>query len=114
MPTVPLTGRSRSIASSPLIRPAARRTCSPSRLRTATPAESYPRYSSRFSPSRIRPTASLSPTYPTMPHIDSAFLAARPAALGAAALDDPLACLDLEGLLRDGPGDRRPGANGGA
>src|SRR5438309_3390176 len=114
MPTVPLTGRSRRIASSALIRPGARRTWSPSPSRTATPAESYPRYSSRFSPSRIRPTASLSPTYPTMPHIDSALLAARPAALGPAVLDDLLGAPDGEGARRDVPGDRGAGADVGA
>jgi hypothetical protein len=37
--------------------------------RTATPAESYPRYSSRRSPSRTTASASCGPTYPTMPHI---------------------------------------------
>src|SRR3954454_21817613 len=37
--------------------------------RTATPAESYPRYSSRRSPSRTTSNESCGPTYPTMPHI---------------------------------------------
>src|SRR5215831_3944083 len=36
---------------------------------TATPAESYPRYSRRLSPSTTMSTAVLSPMYPTMPHI---------------------------------------------
>src|SRR5207249_4129156 len=40
----------------------------PSR-RTATPAESYPRYSRRLRPSKRMGTASCFPTYPTMPHI---------------------------------------------
>src|SRR3989338_4397129 len=35
----------------------------------ATPAESYPRYSNLFSPSRRIGRASLWPTYPTIPHI---------------------------------------------
>jgi hypothetical protein len=35
----------------------------------ATPAESYPRYSRRRSPSTMTSTASFSPTYPTIPHI---------------------------------------------
>src|SRR5439155_14317720 len=37
--------------------------------RTATPAESYPRYSSRLNPSTSTDAASLGPTYPTIPHI---------------------------------------------
>src|SRR5579864_4376464 len=37
-------------------------------LTTAMPAESYPRYSRRRSPSRIRGTTFLGPIYPTMPH----------------------------------------------
>src|SRR5437588_9615194 len=37
-------------------------------LTTAIPAESYPRYSRRRSPSRIRGTTFLGPMYPTMPH----------------------------------------------
>jgi hypothetical protein len=37
--------------------------------RTATPAESYPRYSSRRSPSRTTSNESFGPTYPTIPHI---------------------------------------------
>src|SRR5690242_10144254 len=36
---------------------------------TATPAESYPRYSRRRSPSTTTSSACLSPTYPTMPHM---------------------------------------------
>src|ERR1700693_2614563 len=35
----------------------------------AIPAESYPRYSSRFNPSIRRGAASREPTYPTIPHI---------------------------------------------
>src|SRR5438477_6142600 len=50
--------------------PSARRICSPSPLpATAMPAESYPRYSSRFSPSMMTGTTRLLPTYPTIPHI---------------------------------------------
>ena len=36
---------------------------------TATPAESYPLYSSRFSPLIKTSTAGRGPTYPTIPHI---------------------------------------------
>src|SRR3989338_435472 len=35
----------------------------------ATPAESYPRYSIFFSPSRMRGSASFLPIYPIIPHI---------------------------------------------
>src|SRR5580704_4942098 len=50
--------------------PSARRTCSPSPLpHTAIPAESYPRYSKRRSPSIMTGTTAFLPTYPTMPHI---------------------------------------------
>src|SRR5262249_53372702 len=35
----------------------------------AIPAESYPRYSRRFKPSRRRGAACFGPTYPTIPHI---------------------------------------------
>ena len=38
-------------------------------LRTASPAESYPRYSSLERPSRRTGAASLLPVYPTIPHI---------------------------------------------
>jgi len=37
--------------------------------RTATPAESYPRYSSRRNPSTMMPSAGRAPTYPTIPHM---------------------------------------------
>jgi hypothetical protein len=36
---------------------------------TATPAESYPRYSRRFRPAMITSAARPDPTYPTMPHM---------------------------------------------
>src|SRR5579859_3769410 len=50
--------------------PSARRICRPSPLpSTAIPAESYPRYSSRRSPSMMMGTTLLLPTYPTIPHI---------------------------------------------
>src|SRR5438105_8569762 len=55
-----------------------RRSTQPSRT-TATPAESYPRYSSRRKPSMRTGTTSLGPMYPIIPHIpctslDSLFL----------------------------------------
>src|SRR6202051_2829890 len=50
--------------------PSARRSCNPSPFPpTAIPAESYPRYSSRRSPSIMIGTTLFLPTYPTMPHI---------------------------------------------
>src|SRR5215471_18053615 len=50
--------------------PSARRTSSPSPpFPTAIPAESYPRYSRRRSPSMMTGTTLFLPTYPTMPHI---------------------------------------------
>src|SRR5439155_3932549 len=49
--------------------PLARTTDRPLSPRTATPAESYPRYSSFRSPSTSRPAHCSSPTYPTMPHM---------------------------------------------
>src|SRR5947207_1350565 len=56
--------------SSALIRPTARRTCiSPAESMTAMPAESYPLYSSRLSPSIRRGCATLRPTYATIPHM---------------------------------------------
>src|SRR5215467_5148469 len=52
--------------------PSARLICNPSPLPpTAIPAESYPRYSSRLSPSRMTGTTRFLPTYPTIPHIAS-------------------------------------------
>ena len=57
MPSGPSSGRSRSAASRLRRRPALRRTWSTPSATTATPAESYPRYSSRFSPSRMIPVA---------------------------------------------------------
>src|SRR6266496_2029382 len=50
--------------------PSARRIWRPSPLpQTAIPAESYPRYSSRRSPSRMTGTTRFLPTYPTIPHM---------------------------------------------
>src|SRR5690625_201497 len=52
---------------------------SPSRVATATPAESYPRYSKRPNPSmttsRGRGPGSAGPTYPTIPHMTSSVTA---------------------------------------
>src|ERR1035437_2290366 len=49
--------------------PALRRSSTTPSCTTATPAESYPRYSSRRSPSMRIGTTSLGPIYPMIPHI---------------------------------------------
>src|SRR6267143_3299639 len=49
--------------------PALRRKSTAPLRTTATPAESYPRYSSRRSPSMRTGTTSLGPIYPMIPHI---------------------------------------------
>src|SRR2546422_801948 len=51
--------------------PADRRSEIPSGLTTATPAESYPRYSIRRSPSIRTGTTGFEPMYPMIPHIKS-------------------------------------------
>src|SRR5512139_3156540 len=69
MPGAPLMGDlyTRSISWDNL--PASFRTSSWSPLMTASPAESYPRYSSLFRPLRMIGVASRGPIYPTIPHI---------------------------------------------
>ena len=62
MPTVPVGIRSLSSCSSTESLPAAFMILSPWPLTTAMPAESYPRYSSRRSPSISRPAACRGPT----------------------------------------------------
>lgn len=52
-----------------LIFPLHRTTSTPFFEKKAIPAESYPRYSSLFSPSRTTATAFLFPVYPIIPHI---------------------------------------------
>src|SRR5207245_6195834 len=49
--------------------PAAFRTSRDLRETVAIPAESYPRYSSRRRPGRMKESASRWPTYPTIPHM---------------------------------------------
>ena len=73
MPVVPSgsgwsTRSSRSTASLPAF---LRIPSSPSAPITATPAESYPRYSSRDNPARRMAWLCLGPTYPTIPHMPS-------------------------------------------
>src|SRR5262245_17299223 len=50
--------------------PALRRRSTQPFFTTATPAESYPRYSSRRSPSINTGTTSFGPMYPMIPHIN--------------------------------------------
>ena len=71
IPSGPSSGRSRSTASRLRNRPALRRTWSTPSATMATPAESYPRYSSRLRPSRMMPVAPADPMYPTIPHMAS-------------------------------------------
>src|SRR5271166_3881040 len=72
MPYVPSMGDCRMTSSRLCSLPGARRICTfPSEPTTAMPAESYPRYSRRRSPSRIRGTTFLGPMYPTIPHTGS-------------------------------------------
>src|SRR5574337_1368314 len=68
-PTSPEKSRPHSTFSNSLIFPTLRWTTIRSCWRIARPAESYPRYSSRFNPSRRTGTTFLCPTYPTIPHI---------------------------------------------
>ena len=71
MPTVPgrVTPPSK-MPSSTLKRPLDLTTRRPPSLYTATPAESYPRYSSFCRPDSRMGAAWSPPIYPTMPHID--------------------------------------------
>src|ERR1043165_1288378 len=69
MPTVPCTGLPFMTPSSIEILPFAFRVSRPLPFIVEMPAESYPRYSSRFNPSMRRGDAVFDPTYPTIPHI---------------------------------------------
>ena len=73
-PVVPAgNGRSTSSFSRLTSFPAFFAAASPPSARTATPAESYPRYSSRFSPGHHDvKSADCDPTYPTIPHMAAA------------------------------------------
>src|SRR5207245_4708544 len=69
IPIDPLIGDASTAVSSITILPAALRVSRPFPLSVATPAESYPRYSRRLSPSINIGAAVLDPMYPTIPHI---------------------------------------------
>src|SRR5579862_6396976 len=67
-------------------------------LTTAMPAESYPRYSRRRSPSRIRGTTFLGPMYPTMPHM----VKSPKVETGGKTPANQVSIGHLDGALRDG------------
>src|ERR1700712_2423109 len=69
MPMRPTSGSQVSLLARFPSFPAARRRVRRPRSRVAIPAESYPRYSSRLSASKIGATAGFRPTKPTIPHI---------------------------------------------
>src|ERR1700730_1502631 len=69
MPMRPASGSQVSLLSRFLSFPTARRRVRRPRSSVAIPAESYPRYSSRLSASRIGAAAGPRPTTPTIPHI---------------------------------------------
>src|SRR5688572_31826255 len=69
MPMTPLMAFSASDFCRLASLPTLRRSSILSPCRTATPAESYPRYSSFARPAIRIGTASWLPTYPTIPHI---------------------------------------------
>ena len=70
IPRLPISGCAAKLASNTATLPTERvRTNSPWVLITATPAESYPRYSSRRKPSNKISTIGLCATAPTIPHI---------------------------------------------
>ncbi len=68
MPVLPASGDSRSRSTRFWSFPLLRWISSPFGPITATPAESYPRYSSRRRPPTTMSTHGRGPTYPTIPH----------------------------------------------
>src|SRR4051812_6021098 len=78
MPVSPAgSGRSTSSFSRLTSFPAFLAAASPPSASTATPAESYPRYSSRLSPAITTSSADCDPTYPTIPHMRGSLGAER-------------------------------------
>ena len=69
IPTTPVSGVRSTIFTNCESFPADFRTSMPPLAITATPAESYPRYSRRRSPSSSTGTAGRAPIYPMMPHM---------------------------------------------
>src|SRR5882672_9556874 len=113
MPKAPDRGSARKLSSRLQSLPTERRRLSAPSRTTATPAESYPRYSSRRSPSTMTGTASLDPTYPTMPHmvLESVFpVRLRRHRLGGGGPLGPLRCTSLAKRGRPTGLDGLPGA----
>ncbi len=75
MPKCPVTGSSATTFASSAIRPAFLRRCSSPPAPVTMPELSYPRYSSRFSPSSRMGAASRWPVKPMIPHMREALLA---------------------------------------
>src|ERR1044071_1383768 len=118
-PYSPSTGSTRMACSKFASLPADRRSEMPSGLTTATPAESYPRYSIRRRPSMRTGTTGFEPMYPMIPHIP-VFLGLRLVlvALGFSAFHPAghvrlAAAGDAERAVRNVRGDRRAGCHVG-
>src|SRR5512138_3822766 len=108
IPVGPGRGEAASAFSSAAIFPTLRQSPSFPPAATATPAESYPRYSSRRSPSSRISAASRRPTYPTMPHMLTApFLPRTALPLRPSVLVLLGGARDREGVRRDVAGDGR-------
>ncbi len=69
MPRNPSNPAARTASASSATLPTSLMVRNPSAVHTASPAESYPRYSSRRNPSNNTSQALRGPTYPTIPHI---------------------------------------------
>src|SRR5947209_4212973 len=95
MPITPSSGDSDRRSSRFLSLPSARRRvrCPPSSV--AMPAESYPRYSSRFNASTIESATGVVPRIPTMPHMVPSLVSGFHALIGAAKILGPAGLLDL-------------------
>src|SRR5574337_1742541 len=113
-PTSPEKSRPHSTFSSSLIFPTLRWTTIRSCWRIARPAESYPRYSRRLSPSKRTGTTFLCPTYPTIPHIALPLPFFRPKCCSEAGLIDLLGSAKRQRIGRHILCDGRSGGNDGA
>src|SRR5574337_2088109 len=110
-PTSPEKSRPHSTFSSSLIFPTLRWTTIRSCWRIARPAESYPRYSSRLSPSRRTGTTFLCPTYPTIPHIALPLSVSGPKCRSRAALIHLSCPTECQRIGRHVLGDGRSGGD---
>src|SRR6266850_337651 len=118
-PYIPSTGSNLMATSRFASFPAERRSAMPSGLTSATPAESYPRYSIRRRPSMRTGTTGFEPMYPMIPHI-AVFLGFRLvlAALGFPAFHPAVHVRlappgDAEGAVWHVLGNRRAGCHVG-